>query len=283
MLCHTFIHLRQVGPVTERALWRAGVTTWDEFLQASSLPSRLQARRAELQDRLQRSVSRFQENDAAFFDRCLPSGERWRVYAEFRQRAAFLDIETTGLSPEYSYITMVGILDCRGYTAYIRGENLEDLREALEQYSLIVTYNGAAFDLPYVEHEFGRVFGHTAHIDLRYPLRRLGFRGGLKSIEKQAGAGRPSDLSDLDGFDAVLLWRMWLDGDHGARDTLIRYNAEDVASLPGLAEIVYNRLASRLPVACRPVDSWPERAIDLPYDMGALERLRRIHASPRVR
>jgi uncharacterized protein YprB with RNaseH-like and TPR domain len=216
---------------------------------------------------------RLNARDGAYFGSCLPGRETWRLYADFRDRAAFLDIETTGLSPEYSYVTMVGILDSQGYTAYVRDENLEDLRAALEEYELIVTYNGASFDLPYLEHHFGRLFAHTAHLDLRFPLRRLGYRGGLKAIEGRLQAGRVSELAGLTGYDAVLLWRMWQEGEAGARDTLIRYNAEDVASLPALAEIVYNALLAELPVSQSPIEHRPRPVIDLPYDPDVVRRL----------
>ena len=58
------------------------------------------------------------------------------MYADFRANAAFLDIETTGLSPDRSIITLVGILDSDGYHAFIHGQNLTDLREAVEKYDL---------------------------------------------------------------------------------------------------------------------------------------------------
>ena len=276
MLRHTFIHLPQIGPVTERAIWDAGVTTWEQFLSARSLPARAQRRRADLQSRILESKAHLEQADARFFKSALPGREMWRLYADFRGRAAFLDIETTGLSPQYAYITMVGILDSQGYTAYVYDENLEDLREALERYDLIVTFNGASFDLPFIEYQFGRVFRHHAHIDLMHLLRRIGYRGGLKFIETRLGAGRPSDLDGLTGFDAVLLWRMWRRGDAGARDTLIRYNAEDVASLPVLAEIVYNRLTSELSVPCRPLSPSPRQIIDLPYEIDAVTRLKHL-------
>ena len=277
MLRHTFIHLPGIGAVTEGEIWRQGVTTWEEFLDASSLPARAENRRSELNSLIMKSQSQLKKGNASFFHSMLPGGERWRLYPEFRHHAAFLDIETTGLSPAYSYITMVGILDANGYTAYVKGENLDDLREALEQYDLVVTYNGAAFDIPYVEHQFGQVFRHTAHIDLRMPLRRLGYRGGLKSIERQLNLGRPSELSGLNGFDAVILWHMWENGDKGARDTLIRYNAEDVGSLPALADIVYNRLALRLPVPCSSPGPFPRQPIDhLHYDVDAILRLKSL-------
>ena len=204
--------------------------------------------------------------DAAYFARAIPGSETWRMYADFRHNAAFLDIETTGLSPDYNIITLVGILDSEGYHAFVFDQNLSDLREALERYDLIVTFNGASFDLPFIERHFGSLFRHTPHIDLRFVLSRMGLKGGLKAIERRLGVGRPSELSSLDGYDAVRMWRMWTRGNRGALDTLIRYNAEDVLSLPKLAEIAYNRLSSSIgaPVGALEPVVYPET--ELGYD-----------------
>ena len=98
--------------------------------------------------------------------------------------------------------------------------------------------------------------GRTAHVDLRFPLRRLGFLGGLKAIEHQAGLSRARELSGIQGADAVDLWHRWRQGDRDARETLIRYNEADVASLPVLADMAYSRLASRLPLMAPPLEPW---------------------------
>ena len=278
MLRQSFIHLPRVGKVTEAEIWDAGIGSWEEFLVASELPSRIRTKGSGLRSLLERSAERYECGDAAYFDGALPSNERWRLYADFRERAAFVDIETTGLSAERGIITLIGVLDANGYTAYVYDENLADFRDAVERYDLIVTFNGAAFDLPYIEYHFGSIFRNVAHIDLRFPLRRAGYSGGLKSIERQAAVGRPSELSALSGYDAVLLWRMWQQGSEGARDTLLRYNAEDVASLPALAEIAYNRLlgrlAGRLPAEVRRLGATHRHEIDLPYDMDVIEHLK---------
>ncbi len=211
-------------------------------------------------------MERLDDNDAAYFARTIPRSETWRMYADFRHNAAFLDIETTGLSPDYSIITLVGILDREGYHAFVYDRNLSDLREALERYDLIVTYNGASFDLPFIEHHFGSLFRHTPHIDLRFVLSRMGQKGGLKAIERRLGVGRPSELSSLDGYDAVRMWHMWERGNQSALDTLIRYNAEDVFSLPKLAEIAYNRLSSSIGSPAPALNSLEYPETDLPYD-----------------
>ena len=274
MLKQSFIHLPRVGKVTEGEIWEAGISDWDDFLGASELPSRIRGRAGYLQSLVRRSRERYECRNAAYFDGVLPARERWRLYPDFRGRAAFVDIETTGLSPERGIITLIGVLDADGYTAYLYDENLADFREALERYDLIVTFNGAVFDLPYIEHHFGSIFGNVAHLDLRFPLKRAGFWGGLKSIEQQADVARPSELSVLSGYDAVLLWQLWQQGDERARDTLVRYNAEDVASLPALAEIAYNRLARRLPIQTDDLAPTHRFDIDLPYDLDIIEQLR---------
>ena len=279
MLPHTFIHLPGIGPATERELWDSGVLTWDDFLGTSILPGRAYSQQTRLNSILAECGQRYRDVDSGYFVRTIPLRESWRMYADFRANAAFLDIETTGLSPDRSIITLVGILDSHGYHAFIHGQNLTDLREAIEKYDLIVTYNGASFDLPFIEHHFGSLFRNTPHVDVMFPLHRLGLKGGLKSIERQLGFRRPTQLSSLRGSDAIRMWRMWTLGDDGALKTLVRYNAEDVLSLPKLAEIAYNRLAAGIDAPASALEQWTYPQIDLPYDTDVIRRLK----MPRVR
>ena len=275
MLERTFVHVEGVGPHTERSLWSAGVHTWADLLGARCPESGLR-----FQPQVATSVQRLSDGDGPFFQATLPPSQRWRLYADFLPSAAFLDIETTGLSPDYSVTTMVGVLDSSGFTAYVRGDNLDDLPEALRRYRLIVTFNGARFDLPFLRNEFagsGRsdLFDHAAHLDLMYTLRTAGLRGGLKSIERQAGVGRPSELSDLDGLDAVRLWHMGQEGEPDAVETLVRYNAEDVVSLPRLAERAVHALAAGTPLAGTELPPFPGYDTSaLPYDRSLVEHLR---------
>ncbi len=272
MLEHTFIHLPNIGSITERELWDSGIHTWADFLSGKRLPMR--ARDSTLRASVAECVERLDDMDSAYFARAVPKRETWRMYAEFRETTAFLDIETTGLFAETSDLTVVGILDRDGYHSYVDDWNMADFREAIESYDLIVTFNGAAFDLPFIEHRFGSLFANTPHLDLRYALQRIGFTGGLKKIERQLDVGRPSELTLLESYDAVRMWRMWKRGSRGARDTLIRYNAEDVVSLPKLADIVYNRLtrALRAPAAALDPRPFPD-ASDLPYDSDVIAAL----------
>ena len=273
MLNNTFIHIPRIGAVTERKLWNHGIHTWEDFLNARSLPGKTRSAQAFARPILDECAVRLANMDARYFSQTIPRRESWRMYADFRSSAAFLDIETTGMSRHSSIITLVGILDTDGYHAYVYDQNLSDLREALEKYDLIVTYNGASFDLPFIKNSFGSVFRHKAHIDLRHVLARLGLKGGLKSIEMQMGVGRPSELAQLGGYDAVRMWRMWTRGNDGALRTLIRYNAEDVLSLPKLAEIAYRRLSESIAAPNGYLDSWEYPDTDLPYDSDVVHAL----------
>ena len=86
-----------------------------------------------------------------------------------------------------------------------------------------------------------------AHIDLRYVLRGLGYRGGLKACEKQLGVNR-GELEDVDGYTAVLLWANYTrSGNAHALETLLAYNTEDVINLEVLMVLAYNRFLAQTP------------------------------------
>ena len=127
-------------------------------------------------------------------------------------------------------ITTIALYDGESIQTYVQGQNLEDFIEDIQKYKVIVSYNGKSFDIPFIEHYFNIRLDH-AHIDLRYVLYSLGFRGGLKGCERQLGMDR-GDLSDIDGFFAVLLWDEYQrTGDQKALDTLLAYNIQDTINL----------------------------------------------------
>ena len=246
MLEHSFIHLPSIGPGTERKLWRQGVRSWQDFVQAERPVQGLSVRRwGELRSEVEASASALQGFDHPYFSARLPSGEQWRAFRSFRRRLAYVDIETTGLGA-WSDITVVGLYDGLRVRTYIHGENLDDLAEDLGQYALLVTYNGATFDLPFLRRRFRRVAWDHLHIDLRYALRRLGYGGGLKVVEGQCGLRRSPDIAHLDGFDAVRLWQEYRRGSAEALDLLVHYNTADITNLEALAELAYTRLSDRM-------------------------------------
>ena len=79
------------------------------------------------------------------------ASDRWEAY---------LDIETTGLSPEYCQITVIGIYITNGSeerVVQLVGEKIsaEAIEEALEGVSELYTYNGRRFDLPFIFARYG--------------------------------------------------------------------------------------------------------------------------------
>lgn len=252
LLRNTFIHIEGVGPVTESRLWSRGILTWEEFLDRHRRERASLSRWARLAPWIQRSREALQDGAVEFFAGLLPASEQWRLYREFRHSVAFLDIETTGLHRGSDQITVIGLLDGRSYRSFIRGSNLGDFPRAASRYKLLVTYNGAQFDIPFLRSSF-RDFDPPGHLDLRFPLARLGYRGGLKSVEREVGIRRPAHLREMDGFEAVVLWHEYRRGRAGALERLLEYTEQDVRSLRPLAELVAERMPARvgLPPAAR--------------------------------
>src|SRR5712691_7587568 len=244
MLRSTFVHISGVGYLTEERLWRGGIRTWDDF-SGRARPFRVSSRLAErIEYELDRSQQALRQRRHRYFARCLPSRDQWRAWSEFRNEVAFLDIETTGLSVGRDAVTVVGLYDGTKRQSFVKDDNLEDLPRAVAGAKLLVTFNGSHFDVPFLSKAFPRIALNQIHIDLLHPLRRLGFRGGLKSIESQLGILRSEETSGLMGFDAVRLWHRYEDGDDDALDLLLAYNMEDVVNLEPLAAFAYEGLRS---------------------------------------
>jgi predicted nuclease with RNAse H fold len=172
-------------------------------------------------------------------------GEAWRLYPEFASQCVFLDIETTGLSPVFDTVTMVGLFDGRRYRTFIDGQNLGEFPEHLAKYSVVVTYNGSGFDLRFLKLAFNALQMPPIHIDLRWIARRLGYRGGLKSVEKELGIVRDKSVEEIGGHEATILWSRHLRGEESALRQLIAYNREDVVHLKAIMEMTYDQLAKR--------------------------------------
>ncbi|MFC1592192.1 ribonuclease H-like domain-containing protein [Thermodesulfobacteriota bacterium] len=238
MLNHTFHHLPGIGASTERRLWEAGITDWDRF--TAPYPLQLSAEKgALLTGLLQESRRQLENSNPGFFAKRLPASLHWRLFPAFRPAAVYLDIETTGLDRQHDQITTIALYDGRAVSWFVNGRNLDDFPAALERYSIIISYNGKSFDVPVIEKHFG-LHLPQAHIDLRYILAALGFRGGLKGCERALGMGR-GDLDGVDGYFAVLLWKDYIQNNNPrALETLLAYNIQDVISLEPLMVTAYN-------------------------------------------
>lgn len=234
MLTKTFCHLPGVGPKTEQKLWAKGIRSWDS-----------PHLRPDWAERLRESQERFDARDAGYFAEGLPPREQWRLYGDFHDSCAFVDIETTGDSLQ-DIITTIALFDGESVRHYVHGQNLEAFCDDIRGFKLLVTYNGKTFDAPVLRRCL-RARLPEAHIDLRHTLRSLGLTGGLKSCERQVGIER-GDVEGVDGYMAVLLWHEYRRSlDPRVLETLLAYNALDALNLQTLMIHAYNEKVSSTP------------------------------------
>ena len=245
MLSNTFIHIPGIGVITEERLWESGIQGWDSFTE--DFPIQIsQNRKNNLSEGIEESKRHLANRNPSYFSELLPANQCWRLFPEFRDSIAYLDIETTGLDRYFNRITTIALYAGRSIFTYVQGQNLDDFVEDIQKYKVIVSYNGRSFDVPFIENYFKIRLNH-AHIDLRYILYSLGFKGGLKGCERQLGMDR-GDLKEIDGFFAVLLWDEYKrTGDQKVLETLLAYNVQDTVTLENLMVTAYNMKLKQTP------------------------------------
>ncbi len=152
---------------------------------------------------------------------------------------AYLDIETTGLSPDYSSLTVVGIFVDDGLGGQVIQPigseiSVRYILDTLHGVDTLYTYNGRRFDLPFINRALGvnleEMFDHR---DLMFDCWKNKLYGGLKAVERRLGI--PRKLPEVNGLEAVRLWRRYqAEQDVDALFTLLEYNKEDVVNLKTL-------------------------------------------------
>jgi uncharacterized protein YprB with RNaseH-like and TPR domain len=253
MLTSSFIFAKGMNEELERTLWAHGLTSWEllrkhpeeatELLGASRSMRLLEAVAEASQAHLARDLS--------WFLRSWPERELWRLWQGFcpLEKVALVDIETTGLTPGYDQITVIGLADHATARAFVAGrpqpgdEALDAFRLAIRAYDLLVTFNGASFDVPFIVKHFRDASFHfeQPHLDLLPLARSLGLTGGLKDMEKQVGITRGDDIKNIRGIEAIELWGAWKGGDIAAYKRLTTYCKADCTNLLAFARLLYER------------------------------------------
>jgi uncharacterized protein YprB with RNaseH-like and TPR domain len=239
LLEHTFVHIQGIGSKTEQNLWRRGIHCWDDFINRREIVFS-KKRDAFIEEELQASLENIK--NISYFQKRLSITEMWRLYGAFEARSVYLDIETSGGYDGMDDITLIGLYDGRGIKTFIQDRNFAEFEIAVADYGLVITFNGSSFDLPYIRRRFPGITLPTAHIDLRFLLRKLGLKGGLKSIEKQLAIAREPAVEGLNGLDAIWLWRDYQAGDQTALEKLIQYNTADIVNLEPLMKFGYREM-----------------------------------------
>jgi uncharacterized protein YprB with RNaseH-like and TPR domain len=240
---NTFLGAEQVGERTEQRLWEQGATRWEAFDRSYRGIGSTRAERIE--QYIDGGRDALADGDVDFFHERFPTRERWRLYESFRERTCFFDIETTGLDADSSVVTTVTLHQNGETQTLVRGDDLtrERLGAAFEPAALLVTFNGARFDIPFLRSSFGLDLDRP-HIDLLPTCRRAGLRGGLDTVEDRLGIDRA--LPDIGGRDAIRLWRNHERGVDGALEKLIAYNREDTENMVPVLEQTIDRLDREL-------------------------------------
>lgn len=152
---------------------------------------------------------------------------------------AYLDIETTGLSPFHDDITVVGISfggvrDKDIIQLVGKDVSAANLVNVLKSATTICTYNGEQFDLRFIRQKLSvDLMADFEHHDLMQDCWANGLYGGMKAVERTLGIRR--SLTDVDGLQAVRLWWAYVRRhDQNALQTLLDYNKEDVLNLKHL-------------------------------------------------
>lgn len=196
--------------------------------------------------------------------------------AEMFLDAVFLDIETTGIDPRYSELTLIALYqedvekwgwlyvsDLNGAAETLRHlerkaaslgydsltvRPLEQFAEQAPFLSRVATYNGIQFDLPFIAHHLPAVrpaIGKWEHLDIyvhvAMPLRDWRILRTpnlkLKTLLGYLQVPRHPSVSGLRGEDAIRLWNQWKHlYDSEALTHLALYALEDVRSTRVLLE-----------------------------------------------
>ena len=221
-------------------------------------------------------LNRFSSEDL----RCLMTLMREKGTVPERDRIIFLDTETTGIQGGTGmcpFLVGVGFFSGDEFQIlqfFIRDFDEEPsmllaLTQLLERFKLVITYNGAAFDIPLLETRFtlarlDNAFENLSHFDLLFTTRRLWRQGHgscrLTALEREMisffrGPDIPGAMIPRAYFDYIQQKRS------PALPSVFTHNAHDVVSLAALTI-----------QACDRVTLEPA-ALDDPLDLYSLSRV----------
>ena len=249
MITNSFIFLERIGNKLEQNIWRNGIHDWDSFLRRNSIKGLSRHRKLYYNRKILNARKALYNFDSCHFLKLLPHSEMWRLYDFFKEDVVFLDIETTGLSKNEDDITVFGLYDGLNTKIMIKGINLDcnALKKELQKYKLIITFNGASFDIPFIEKRYPNLLPKIPNFDVKSATDRLGLKGGLKNIEKTLGIKRSNIVDKFYGGDALTLWRMYrATGDDYYLNLLVEYNEYDIVNLKTVAEHCVKKLKEKM-------------------------------------
>ncbi len=239
MIDSAFLHFSGIGKKNRDRLLQAGIIDWESaLLKTEQIPFKGEKKEKFLLE-IENNLQAHKDQNIRFFTEKFHPLDKWRILSEYFERTSYFDIETDGI---YNRITTISVYHKGKVYSFTKYKNLDDFLDILEDIDLIVSFNGASFDIPVVLQNFRIPSFPVPHVDLRWVCYHEGVRGGLKEIEKKLNILRPMDLQGADGMEAIRLWFQWIEWkDKQALIRLVRYCSADVLSLVKLTEKVLSR------------------------------------------
>ena len=262
-LFNSFTFVKGIGIKTEVTLRELGISCWNDVIKKQCPKLFPKQKWYAIWNGVNSAIEALKTLNISQLTNLIPKIQHWKIIPNFINRIAYLDIETTGLSPHYSHITTIAVYDGTKVHDFVRGDNLNEFPTFISKFPAIATFYGKAFDIPFIKQEMGIDFNQI-HFDVCFLLKRLEIKGGLKKIEKRFGISRGA-LEDLDGYTAVLLWDKFKKTKKKEYlETLLAYNNEDVINLEFLLYKAFNLLIEREQTLTAPLEL-PKKQVTNPF------------------
>lgn len=241
LLYSSLIQVSNITSTREEQYWKKGIFTLEDLYH--SLNQQLSFFENNLSDEIDEIITNGSQNIdkiAEMFENKTGKKDLYRIAYSIPNDVVFLDIETTGLSHMYHYITMIGWIKNGRYDYWLVGTNPNRFFEVIRNAKMIITFNGQRFDLKFIDLLFPELnIRKKPHLDLCPFCRRFGLTGGQKEIEQNVGYIRPDQIHDCDGKEAVILWYRFLFGESDTLNSLILYNCYDVCGMMYILDYVF--------------------------------------------
>ena len=241
LLFQSLILLSDITAEKEAEYWSKGINTLSDL--ADSVEEQLSFFSESITDEVNTLVNRGLGNINDIICRLEnKTGKKdfYRVAYSIPEYVMFIDIETTGLSPVYHYVTVIGWMMNGQYKYWNPGMDTFEFINDFKKCKLIVTFNGTRFDRIFIDKLFPELNAlNKPNLDLLYFCHRFNLSNGQKYIEDLLGFKRPADIKECDGKEAIALWYKFIFGEDDALKTLINYNYLDVIGMTFILDKIF--------------------------------------------
>ncbi len=278
-----FASLIQVSRITskqELEYWKRGIFTLQDL--ADNIEEQLSLFSLSQTEEIQQLIDKGNnciDTIVKRFDEKSGTKDFYRIAYSVPEKVMFLDIETTGLSFIYHYVTLIGWMMDGKYGCWIVGTDPTDFINVLQDAKMLVTFNGIRFDCKFLDKVFPKLnIKDKPNLDLLYFCKRYGLKKGQKNIEKLLGFKRPDSVLACDGKEAIALWYKFIFGDDEALQLLIDYNFYDISGMTYILDTVfYQRIYGKeFPRICKPRRFYNSRRKNcISYDRQVMASIRR--------